>query len=79
MKACQVPGLAAAVLAGREQNTFTTSILAGLGRVPAFRDALLEADPEVLDKLLKCANSSPLGGQQIEVRIQLYHPPKIES
>ena len=67
-----MPGLAAAVLAGRERSPYTTGILAGLGRVPAFRDAFLEADPEVLDKLLNCANSSPLGGQEIEVWIQLY-------
>lgn len=79
MKACQVSGLAAAVLAGRDQSPSKTSILAGLGRVPAFRDAFLRADPEVLDKLLNRANSSPLGGQEIEVWIQPYNPPQIEK
>lgn len=52
LKACQAPELAAAILSGLEQWSFAVGILTGFAGVPAFHDAIIEHDKEVLDKLM---------------------------
>jgi hypothetical protein len=46
--------------------------MAGFARVPAFRDAVIEHDPEVLERLLERASRGCSGGAENEVCKQLY-------